>query len=380
MVGKRNSLKRDHFMTDSLFQPLALGDVTLNNRVVMAPMTRSRSQQPGNIPTPLMAEYYAQRSGCGLIVSEGTQVSPQGQGYAWTPGMHAPEQVEGWKAVTAAVHAAGGRIFAQLWHVGRISHPLVNGLQPVGPSAIQAEGAMVFVADEKGARMEPVPVPRALDTAEIAQTVADFAQAARNAVAAGFDGVEIHGANGYLIDQFLRSGSNSRTDAYGGSLANRTRFVGEVAQACVDAIGAGRVGVRLSPFLNVNGINDDTPHDTFLAAASVLSEVGVGYLHLNEESMGNIRGETPEEFRAALRAAYQGVIIVCGGYTGETARATLATGHVDMIGFGRPYISNPDLAERLRDGVAWSEASDRAAYFGGGAAGYTDYPRAVKAA
>ncbi|GAB3447049.1 alkene reductase [Insolitispirillum peregrinum] len=365
---------------DLLFQPLALGETMLKNRVVMAPMTRSRSQQPGNVPTALNAEYYAQRAGSGLIISEGTQISPQGQGYAWTPGLHTAEQIAGWRLVTDAVHQAGGRIFAQLWHVGRMSHPAVNGLQPVAPSPLLAEGGMVFINDQHGPRMEAVPLPRALDEGEIRQTIADYAQAARNAVAAGFDGVELHGANGYLIDQFLRSGSNQRTDGYGGSLSNRTRFVAEVAQACADAIGAGRVGIRLSPFLNVNGISDDSPHETFLAAATVLAEVGVSFIHLNEESMVGARGLAPEAFRADLRKVYGGTVIVCGGYDGDSARAALGNGLVDMVGFGRPYISNPDLAERLRDGVALNSAADRTTYFGGGAAGYTDYPRVMQAA
>lgn len=362
-------------MTEPLFQSSPLGPLTLPNRIVMAPMTRSRSLQPGNVPSEMNARYYAQRASAGLIVSEGTQVSPQGQGYAFTPGIHAAEQIEGWKLVTKAVHDAGGRIFAQLWHVGRVGHPGVNGLQPVAPSALTAE-TQVFVADAAGPRLEPVPEPRALDVAEIPGIVADFAQAARNARAAGFDGVEIHAANGYLIDQFMRSGANTRTDAYGGSLDNRLRFLGDVTQAVADAIGADRTGVRLSPFLNVNGIWDDTPEETFLGAAAVVGEVGAVYLHLNEEAGSGLRGDATDSFRRGLRERFHGAIILCGGYTLEKARQALDLGIADLVAFGRPYISNPDLVERLRTGVPLADA-DRTTFYGGDENGYLDYPTAA---
>lgn len=356
-----------------LFETFQLGGLTLANRVVMAPMTRSRARQPGNVQTEMHARYYAQRAGAGLIISEGTQISLQGQGYAWTPGIYSAEQVAGWRLVTDAVHAAGGRIFAQIWHVGRISHPAVNGLQPVGPSAVRAEGVKTFIIDEQGPRMDDVAMPRALDIGEIPGIVADYVTACHNAIAAGFDGVEIHAANGYLIDQFMRSGANFRQDAYGGSLDNRLRLLGEIATACVGAIGADKVGVRLSPFLVVNGLDDATPHETFMGAVRVLADVGVGFIHFNEENMIGHKGTPPAAFRAEVREAYTGAIILCGGYTAETGAAALASGDADLIGYGRPYIGNPDLTVRMRRGLPLVEA-DRATYFGGGEAGYTDFP------
>lgn len=363
--------------SDLLFEPQTVGDLSLKNRVVMAPMTRSRSQQPGNIPTALMAEYYRQRAGAGLIISEGTQISPQGQGYLWTPGIHSDEQVAGWRLVTDAVHQSGGLIAAQLWHVGRVSHPAVNGLTPVGPSALPAEGAMVFLQDEQGPRLGAAAAPRALETSELPAIIADYRRAAQSAQAAGFDAVEIHAANGYLLDQFLRSGANTRSDSYGGSLDNRVRLLAEVTEACISVLGKGRVGVRLSPFLNINGLSDATPEQTFLTAIATLGDLGVAFVHLNEESMGDVRGTVSADFHQQLRRVYQGSLILCGGYTGDSARQALRSGTADAIGFGRPYMSNPDLAERLCSGQPLAAPAPREAYFGGGATGYTDFPTAA---
>lgn len=362
-----------------LFTPHRLGAMTLPNRIVMPPMTRSRAAA-GNVATTQMAEYYAQRAGAGLIVSEGTQISPQGQGYAWTPGIHSEAQVKGWRRVTDAVHAAGGRIYAQLWHVGRVSHVALqpDGAAPVSSSALLAEGVKVFV-DPTGAgpesgvgEMIQHSMPRALAEGEIPGIVADYAQATRNALAAGFDGVELHGANGYLINQFIDSQANQRTDAYGGALQNRLRFLREVVQAVVDVAGGDRVGVRLAPLTTLQGAVDDTPQATYLAAAHLLGELGVGYLHIAEADWEDAP-VMPVAFKQALRLIYPGTLIYAGKYTAERAGQALAEGWADLIGFGRPFIANPDLPERLRTGAALN-APDRATYFGGGAVGFTDYP------
>ncbi|MCA1939660.1 MAG: alkene reductase [Caenispirillum bisanense] len=369
--------------SDILFRPHRMGAVTLPNRVAMAPMTRSRAAQPGDVPTELTAAYYAQRAGAGVIVSEGTQVSRVGQGYAFTPGIYSPEQTAGWKKVTDAVHAKGGRIYAQLWHVGRVSHPLLHGEQPVAPSAVNGGGQAAFVVDDKGPRMEPSPVPRALSTEEVRAVVQEFAQAARNAKAAGFDGVELHGANGYLIEQFLRAESNQRTDVYGGSLENRLRFLAEVTEAVAGVFGADRVGVRISPFLPLNGIGtEEDPAELFLAVATMLDGLGVAYLHTSEASPMEVPPGTdpvPQDFRRALRQAFRGTIMVAGGYDGARARAILETGLADVVAFGRPYIANPDLAERLARDLPWADA-DRSTFYGGGEHGYTDYPAHADAA
>ena len=367
---------------DILFQPLRMGGVELKNRIAMAPMTRSRAGQPGNVPTDLMATYYTQRAGAGLLISEGTQVSPVGQGYAFTPGIHSAEQTAGWRRVTEAVHAHGGRIFAQLWHVGRISHPLLHGLEPVAPSAVAAPGGKAFVVDGDGPRMVDTPTPRALTTDEVRAVVEEFAQAARNAQEAGFDGVELHAANGYLIDQFLRSDSNRRDDVYGGSLDNRLRFLAEVTEAVAGVVGADRVGVRIAPFLELNGIHDDDPHGLFLAVARLLDGLGVAYIHTSESSPMELppgHDPVPAGFRRALREAYRGTIMVAGGYDGARARAILESGLADVVAFGRPYISNPDLDARLAAGLPWAEP-DRATFYGGDARGYTDYPPVTQAA
>ncbi|WP_431824553.1 alkene reductase [Burkholderia sp. F1] len=363
-----------------LFTPYRLGNLELPNRIVMPPMTRSRAGA-GNVPTALMAEYYAQRASAGLIVSEGTQISQQGQGYAWTPGIHTPEQVAGWHGVTSAVHAAGGRIFAQLWHVGRVSHVSLqpSGAAPVSSSPLVADGVKVFIdPDEKGPQsgvgeMVQHSAPRALSEAGIAHVVEDFAIAASNALEAGFDGVELHGANGYLINQFIDSRANTRTDGYGGSLPNRLRFLQEVTEAVVAVVGSERVGVRLAPLTTLQGAVDDTPQATYLGAAKILDDIGVAYLHIAEADWEDAP-DMPAAFKEALRLIYDGTLIYAGKYTLERAEAALRNGWADLIGFGRPFVANPDLPARLLNGCALA-APDSRYFFGGAAAGYTTYPR-----
>ncbi|MEH6418287.1 alkene reductase [Pseudomonas sp. CGJS7] len=365
-----------------LFTPHRLGGLALPNRIVMPPMTRSRAAH-GEVATELMAHYYAQRTSAGLIVSEGTQISRQGQGYAWTPGIYTREQIAGWRQVTDAVHAAGGRMFAQLWHVGRVSHVALqaDGAAPVSSSALTAEGVKVFVDVENrgpqsgvGEMVQHSP-PRALRVEEIAAIVEDYAQAARNALEAGFDGVELHGANGYLINQFIDSQANARDDEYGGSLSNRLRFLGEVAQAVYAVVGPGRLGVRLAPLTTLQGAVDDTPQATYLAAAKLLDDIGAAYIHIAEADWDDAP-DMPDAFREALRIVYRGTLIYSGRYTRERAEHALQSGWADLIGFGRPFIANPDLPHRLQHGLPLNPG-DRARYFGGDERGYTDYPRAA---
>ena len=356
----------------SLFSPLSLGALSLPNRVVMAPMTRSRSSQPGDVPNALMAAYYAQRAGAGLIVSEATQISPQGKGYSFTPGIHDDAQVAGWRLVTDAVHAADGRIYLQLWHVGRKSHGTfhADGL-PVAPSAI-APGSQVWVAGGDGiGRMLDCPTPRALRIDEIPGIVDDYRRAAMRAIEAGFDGVEIHGANGYLIDQFLRTTSNHRDDAYGGDIAGRVRFLEEVTTAVVDAIGAERVGLRLAPFVAGPGMDCPEIVPTILEAARLLAPLQLAYLHLSEADW-DLAPEVPGEFRRDLREIWPTAIVVAGRYTRERGEALLDAGLADAIAFGRPFIANPDLPTRLAHGLPLA-TPDAATLFGGDARGYTDY-------
>ncbi|CAG9169317.1 N-ethylmaleimide reductase [Cupriavidus laharis] len=358
-----------------LFQPYSLGNLPLPNRIVMPPMTRSRASQPGDVPNALMAEYYAQRAGAGLIISEGTWISPLGKGYAWTPGIHTPAQVDGWRKVTSAVHAAGGRIFAQLWHVGRLSHvSLLDGQAPVSSSAVQAQGVNVFVAERGGMPgFVQASQPRALTVEEIHGIVDEFRQAARNAMAAGFDGVELHAANGYLVNQFIDSGANDRTDEYGGSLENRLRFLRDVAQALIEGTGSkDRVGIRLAPLTTLNGCVDADPETTYTAAAKMLGEIGVGYIHIAEADWDDAP-HMPVEFKQRLRQVYPGTLIYAGKYTAERAQAALSEGWADLIAFGRPFVANPDLPERLRSGATLNP-HDRDTLFGGGARGLTDYP------
>ncbi|RLK50915.1 N-ethylmaleimide reductase [Alkalispirillum mobile] len=359
---------------DILCQTYQLGDLTLPNRIVMAPLTRSRAGQPGDVPTALNAEYYAQRAGMGLIISEATQVSPQGKGYAFTPGIHSSEQVAGWRGVTEAVHRAGGRIHAQLWHVGRISRPELQpgGAQPVAPSALKPEGAMTFISAESG--MVEVLEPRALRSDEIPGVVEQYRQGAENAKAAGFDGVEIHCANGYLIDQFLRSGSNQRSDEYGGSLENRLRFPLMVVEAVKQVWPAGRIGVRVSPTGSFNDMRDEDPVATFGAFARALDEAGIAYIEVVEDSFqGNHANGRPEEVVDAIRCVLSGTYIGNGAYNAEEARARISDGRCDLVSFGRPAIANPDLAERVRRNAPWNEW-DEQTFYGGDERGYTDYP------
>ncbi len=360
---------------DHLFSPMPVGAITLQNRIVMAPMTRSRAGQPGDVPTGLNAEYYAQRAGAGLIVTEASQISRQGQGYAWTPGIHTDEQEKGWKKVVDAVHARGGRIAIQLWHVGRISHHRLqaNMQPPVAPSAIQAKNAMCFViqADGNPANV-PCDKPRALATAEIPGIIDDYVRAAQRAMHAGFDLIEIHAANGYLINQFLCAATNQRFDQYGGNRENRARLLLEIVDETARAIGSDRIGVRLSPGGVFNDIDDPQSEDMALYLAEQLTSRRIAYLHIAEPDWA---GGKPlgAEFRRELRLAFPGRLIYCGGYTGEKAEVVIAAGIADAIAFGRPFIANPDLPERLLRGAALT-APDEATFYGGGAAGYTDYP------
>ena len=358
--------------TSPLFAPLALGPLTLPNRMVMAPMTRARSTQPGDVPNAMMATYYAQRASAGLIVSEATQISRQGQGYSFTPGIYTEAQVQGWRRVTNAVHTAGGRMVLQLWHVGRMSHPSfhADGL-PVAPSALSPEAKVWVVGDDGVGRMVDSPVPRALSTAEIAGVIDDFRRAAANAMRAGFDGVEIHGANGYLIDQFLRTTSNHRTDAYGGTMDNRTRFAREVAAAVASEAGAERTGMRLAPFITQRNMNCPEIIPTMLHLARQLDTLGLAYIHLAEADWDDAPS-IPDDFRQALRNAYSGRVIVAGKYTPERAQQILSSGMADLVAFGRPFIANPDLPARYAAGLPLA-AFDPATLFGGSEQGYSDY-------
>jgi N-ethylmaleimide reductase len=352
-----------------VFAPYQLGSLPLPNRLVMAPMTRNRAG-PSNVPGPLNATYYAQRAGAGLIVSEGTQVSPQGQGYAGTPGIHSAEQIAGWKLVTDAVHAAGGRIFLQLWHVGRISHPSVqpDGRLPVAPSALKPAGQIMTAQG-----MQDFVIPRALETPEVAGVVEEYRRGAANAKDAGFDGVELHGANGYLIDQFLRDKTNQRTDRYGGSALNRARFLLEVTEALVDEWGGDRVGVRLAPTNPFNDIADSHPAATFAVAASELGRFGLGYLHIVEPLPTDpvAAGEKPDI--RFFRRIWRGPLMGNKGYDLARANAALHEGIVDLVSFATLFLANPDLPERFRRGAALNPP-DRPTFYTGGAKGYTDYP------
>jgi len=352
-----------------IFSPFRLGPLDLPNRAVMAPMTRNRAG-PGNVPTALNASYYAQRAGAGLIVSEATQVSPQGVGYPGTPGIHSAEQVAGWKLVTDAVHGAGGRIFLQLWHVGRISHPALQpgAALPVAPSAIAPAGQAWTTNG-----MEAYVTPRALETSEIPGIVEDYRRGAANSREAGFDGVELHGANGYLIDQFLRDSTNKRTDRYGGSASNRARFLIEVTQALIGEWGGERVGVRLSPTNPYNDIADSNPAATFSTAARELDRLGIAYLHIVEPGPGDpvAAGEMPDI--RFFRKIWRGPLIANKGYDLERANAVLRNGDADFVSFAALYLANLDLDERFRRGGPFNPP-DRKTFYGGAAKGYTDYP------
>ena len=371
-------------MPSPLFSPTRAGAIDLATRIVMAPLTRNRA--PGATPTPLMAEYYAQRAnpdtGAGLIISEATAISPQGQGYADVPGLYGTEQLDGWKKVTQAVHAQGGKIVCQLWHVGRVSHHILQpgNADPVAPSAIRAE-AKTYVFNEQGqGHFTPVSAPRALHRHEIPQIVHDYAAAARNAVkSAGFDGVEIHGANGYLLDQFLKTGANQRTDDYGGKIENRARLLLEVTRAVIDAVGHDRVGIRLSPVTPANGIDDAEPQPLFDYLIRQLAPLGLAYIHVIEGATGGPREVPGRPFDyAAMKAAYRqaggrGAWMVNNGYDPVLAEDAVASGRADLVAFGKAFISMPDLAARIRHGGPY-QGLDKATMYGGGAQGYTDYP------
>jgi N-ethylmaleimide reductase len=353
-----------------LFRPVRLGPYQLANRIVMAPLTRSRAGDDG-VPRPLMAEYYAQRAPAGLIIAEGTNISPQGRGYAFTPGIYNDAQVEGWRQVTEAVHARGGRIFPQLWHVGRVSHPSLQpgGALPVAPSAIRPQATSYTSAG-----FIPCVTPRALAISEIAEIIEQYRRAAKNALAAGFDGVEIHAANGYLIEQFLRDSTNKRTDAYGGSRENRGRFLLEAVEAVAGICGGERVGIRLSPLSPVNGADlDNDPGETYASVVEHLNAFGLAYIHIIEGVTQGAR-EVPGGFDLQiLRRLFKGLYMANNGYDLRLALEARRRNLADLISFGRLCIANPDLVERLRIGARLN-VPDRATFFGGGAAGYTDYP------
>lgn len=351
-----------------LFEPYKLGALTLANRAVMAPLTRNRAVE-GLVPGPQAAEYYGQRASAGLLITEATQVSAQAQGYQDTPGLYTKEQIAGWRKVTDRVHQQGGHIFAQLWHVGRVSHTSLQpgGAAPVGPSAITAR-TKTFV----GGQFAEVSEPRALALEEIPAIIDSFRQAAANAIEAGFDGVEIHGANGYLLDQFARDGSNKRTDAYGGSIENRARLMLEVAKAMADEIGPDKVGIRISPVSPANDSSDSNPQPLFDHIVDGLSALKLVYLHVVEGATGGPRDIAPFDYRG-LRKRFGGTYIANNSYDLALAEKTLAAGDADLIAFGKAFIANPDLVERLKAGAALNEP-DKNTFYGGGAKGYTDYP------
>ena len=352
-----------------LFSSTTLGPLALQNRLVMAPLTRSRAI--GNVPNDLMVQYYAQHASAGLIITEGTSPSPNGVGYARIPGIYSAEQVAGWKRVTAAVHPLGAKIFVQLMHCGRIAHPLnlPAGARILAPSAVAAAGEMY--TDAKG--MQPNAIPAAMTEADIKSTIAEYAQAAKNAMAAGFDGVELHGANGYLLEQFFRPTSNQRTDRYGGSIENRARFVLEVVMAVIGAVGKDKVGIRLSPF---GAFNDMPPYATMEAdytwLAGELNTAGLVYIHLvDHSSMG--APPVPESMKATFRSVFKRTLILSGGYDAVRAESDLEAGKCDLVAFGRPFLANPDLVARWKSGAAIN-APDMSTFYTPGAKGYTDYP------
>jgi len=360
-----------------LFESILFRDLPLGNRIVMPPMTRCRSAQPGNIPTAQMAEYYGQRTNCGLIIAEATQVSVDAQGYSFTPGIHTREQIEGWLQVTNTVHANGGLIFLQVWHTGRMSHSrFQDGGAPMAPSAIPTpEGTTVWIANDQGTggNLHPCTPPRAMTLEDIKRVQDDFVQAAINAKAAGFDGIELHGANGYLIDQFLRKSANQRTDRYGGCAANRIRFLTEILERLVQVFPPSRIGVRFAPHNQARGMDDPDTPETVLLAIQAMAKLDIGFVHFAEVDW-DAEPNVPEEFRALARAIFPNLIIVAGNYTLARANWVLDRGYADLVAFGRAYIANPDLSYRLQNGIALNPVNTDA-LFSGNHEGYLDYPR-----
>lgn len=364
------------------FTPVKLGLHTLKNRIVLPPLTRQRSTQPGNVANALMAEYYQQRAGAGLLVTEGTQIEPRGQGYAWTPGIYTLEQIAGWRTVTEAVHAKGGVIFAQLWHVGRVSHTALqpDGAAPVSASAIATERVSVFIETAPGAGELVTPsAPRALSTDEVQELVQLYIQAARNAMDAGFDGIELHCANGYLVNQFISAHSNVRTDQYGGSLHNRLRFLREVVSGVAECIGKEKVGVRFAPLFTTTeeartylGMVEEDPHTTYIEAIKVLEDVGIAYLSIAEADWDDAPA-MPQTFRRAVRDTFSGAIIYAGRYNPESGAQLLESGLADLVAFGRPFMANPDLPARIANDWPLNPLNPATVY-GGNAEGYVDYP------
>lgn len=351
-----------------LFSEIQIGGYTLNNRIFMAPLTRCRSVE-NHLANDLMAEYYAQRASAGLIISEATQISPQGIGYPCTPGIHTPEQVQAWKSVTQAVHEKGGRIFLQLWHVGRVSHPsYLGGNLPVAPSALKPAGEVYTYEG-----MKPYETPHALTPPEIGTIVQAYAGGAANAIDAGFDGVEIHGANGYLIDQFLRNGTNKRTDEYGGSIENRSRFLLEVLAAVTAAVGAEKTGLRLSPSGTFNDMTDSDPKTLFTYICDKLNDFNLAYLHIVDALEGDIRHGANVVELSLLREAYNGVLIACGGYDKARGNAAIGNNLADAVAYGTLFISNPDLPARFEQDADLTEA-DPSTFYTQDEKGYTDYP------
>lgn len=365
----------------TLFDPIKVGDIELANRIVMAPLTRNRS--PNAIPRDLTATYYAQRATAGLLITEATAITQQGQGYADVPGLYAPDQLAGWRKVTDAVHAAGGKIVVQMWHVGRISHNTLqpNGAAPVAPSAITAKSKTFLINADGSGTFAETSQPRALELAELPGIVEDYRKAARAAIDSGFDGVELHAANGYLIDQFLRSGSNHRTDAYGGSIENRARFLLEVLEVITKEVGSGRTGIRISPVTPAGDLSDPEPQPLFTYVVEKLAAYELAYVHIIEGSTGGPRdfqqGDKPFDY-ATLRAAYQhaggkAAWMVNNAYDQKLAETVIANGDADLVAFGKLFLANPDLVKRLRERADFNQP-DQATFYGGGAKGYTDYP------
>ncbi|BEV71967.1 MULTISPECIES: N-ethylmaleimide reductase [unclassified Paludibacterium] len=359
---------------DKLFTPLQVGAVTLKNRVVMAPLTRLRNTEPGDTPTALAVDYYRQRASGGLLIAEGTHISPTAKGYAGAPGIYSEAQVQAWQPVTAAVHQSGGLIALQLWHTGRISHRSLqpDNEAPLAPSALRADSNTNIRTADGGLARVPCDEPRAMERSEIEDLLEDYRRATDNARRAGFDLVEIHAAHGYLLQQFLSPQANQRTDDYGGSIENRARLVLQVVDAVVDEWSADRVGIRISPLGIFNGLSDVGQEEMAHYLVKELAKRKLAFLHLSEPDWAGGPALT-EAFRAAVRAEYPGVIIAAGGYDGSKAETMIGKGYVDAVAFGRSYIANPDLAERLQQGAALN-APDASTFYGGGAAGYTDYP------